>query len=222
MSLSPAQIDRISEELKSLLRVEIKSRKLKKIDAGFYKSIVEALDSLNSDAEKYLKDQDITNYISIKNRTQDIERDFKSFFQRRFEKIAVTSIYDLDTDLMNSLTGEEKEFITKLHNTMNDEYNHLLMRRREKPPEEEHEAIEIEPQEKVERKEEPKEEEPVAPEASEEPEQDFVVVRILDDLPTIAQADRDYFLYKNDVLYLPKKFAEILVKRENAVQIDIN
>lgn len=220
MPLSPAQIDRISEELKSLLRVEIKSRKLKKIDAGFYKSIVEALDSLNSDAEKYLRDQDIANYISINDRIQDIERDFKSFFQRRFEKIAVTSIYDLDTDLMNSLTGEEKEFISKLHNAMNDEYNHLLMRRKEKPPEEGKEAIEIGPSGAEEEIEEKPEEE--VPAMGEEPEQEFVVVRILDDLPPIAQADRDYFLHKNDILYLPKKFAEILIKRESAIKININ
>ncbi|WP_393971470.1 hypothetical protein OXIME_000028 [Oxyplasma meridianum] len=217
MSLTPAQVDKISEELKSVLRVEVKSKKIKKIESNFYKVIVNALESLNSDAEDYLSNQDITGYIQTKERISEIEKDFKAFFQRRFEKIATYSIYDLETELMNLLTPEEKEFITKLHNAMQDEYDHLLMKRREKKPE-------IKDDQKTEPDHKTEEVENVNSGLDRDIENDkdsYIIVRIIGDQPPIAQAEKNYYLHDNDLVYLPKKFAEILISRNSAVKIDI-
>jgi DNA replication factor GINS len=215
MSLTPAQVDKISEELKSVLRVEVKSKKIKKIESNFYKVIVNALESLNSDAEDHLSNQNITGYIQTKERISEIEKDFKAFFQRRFEKIATYSIYDLETDLMNSLTPEEKEFITRLHNAMQDEYDHLLMKRKEKKPE-------IQEEHKSELEHAAEEIKPENDERGLEKEEDlYILVRIVGDQPPIAQAEKNYYLHDNDLVYLPKKFAEILVNRNSAVKIDI-
>lgn len=215
MSLTPAQVDKISEELKSVLRVEVKSKKIKKIEPNFYKVIVNALESLNSDAEDHLSNQNITGYIQTKERISEIEKDFKAFFQRRFEKIATYSIYDLETDLMNSLTPEEKEFITRLHNAMQDEYDHLLLKRKEKKPEnlEEH----------VTKDEHVIEKESIESEAKdlEKEEDSYILVRIVGDQPPIAQSDKNYYLHDNDLVYLPNKFAEILINRNSAVKTDI-
>ena len=38
--------------------------------------------------------------------------------------------------------------------------------------------------------------------------------------PPIAQAEKNYYLHDNDLVYLPKKFAEILVNRNSAVKIE--
>ncbi len=215
MSLTPAQIDKISEELKSVLRVEVKSKKIKKIESNFYKVIVNALESLNSDAEDHLSNQNITGYIQTKERISEIEKDFKAFFQRRFEKIATYSIYDLETDLMNSLTPEEKEFITRLHNAMQDEYDHLLLKRKEKKPDKPEElsqppdhAVEVEGD---------------LSEAKglEKEEDSYILVRITGDQPPIAQSEKNYYLHDNDLVYLPKKFAEILISRNAAVKTDM-
>lgn len=216
MTLTPAQIDHIVNDLKSLIRVEKKSKKVKKLEASFYKGVVEALETLRSESETHLKNQDISNYISINNRIQEIERDFKDFFQRRFSKMAVLSMYELDSDLMNSLTGEERDFMTRLHNMVQDEYNKLLLKERvlkEEYPEEES-SPEITSEEAVGETTDAQKQE--APE-----EKSYTLVRIVGDQPPIAQPERDYYLHDNDLVYLPEKFAELLIKRKTAVKVSL-
>lgn len=215
MTLDPAQIDKVSDELRSFLRVEVRSKKVKKLDQNFYKNVNEALKTLREQSDIYLVKQDITNYINIKERIDFIERDFRALFQRRFEKIATLSIYDLDSELMNSLTPEEKEFITTLHNLMLDQYNFLLSKI---PQKEELPASETPLKnsgvDKV------PEEEP-AEEPQPDQEEKLIVVRIMGDQPPIAQPEGDYYLHDNDLVYLPVKFAEILIKRNAAQKVSL-
>ena len=217
MTLNPAQIDKVSDELRSFLRVEVRSKKLKKLDPSFYKNVTGALETLKEEAESYLVKQDITNYINLKARINDIERDFRALFQRRFEKIATLSIYDLDSELMNSLTPEEKEFITRLHIMMQDQYNLLLnkMPQKEEPEETSEEEAENPPEEK-----------PTAPAEEQEAEaaaqkDEYLLVRIMGDQPPIAQPEGDYYLHDNDLVYLPENFAEILIKRKAALKVNL-
>lgn len=221
MPFNPAQIDKITDELRSFLRVEMRSRKPKKLDPAFYRNITEALETLKDESQGFLSRQDIDNYIRIKDRISDIERDFRAFFQKRFEKIATLSLYDLDGDTMGSLTPEEKDFIVRLHNLMYDEFNLLLNKLPEKG------VIE----EKI---EELADDIPAsadtAPQLSEVNEPNvsdvqnstnYILVRIIGDQPPIAQPDRDYYLHDNDMVYLPEKFAELLMKRKSALKINL-
>ncbi len=208
MTLTPAQIDKVSEELRSLIRVEIRSRKIKKMDPSFYKTVNQALLTLRSEADVYLNNHEIGKFIQIKSRADDLERDFRSLFQRRFEKIATRSIYDLDTELMNSLAPEEKEFVTHLHNMMLDEYNLLLNDSKAtatvtQPTEDKDTVKEIAP-----------------PTQTQKVDSDMLVL-ITADLPPIAQNDRDYFLHKNDIIYLSESFANMLIKRNSARKLNI-
>lgn len=221
MTLTPAQIDRIASDLKSLLRVERKSRKVKKLDGGFYKEVIDALETLRAEAERSLKDQDITNYININKRIQDIEHDFKDFFQKRFSKMAILSLYELDADLMNSLTAEERDFMTRLHNMMQDEYNKLLLKERAVREEEVEEAGAV-----VEAHENEATEEAAAGKETEAPREEhfeggYQLLRIIGDQPPIALPDRDYYLHDNDLVYLPDRYAEMLIKRKVAVKVSI-
>ncbi len=216
MTFTPAQIDKVSDDLRSFLRVEVRSKKVKKLDPAFYKNVTEALETLKAEAETYLVKQDITNYINLTERIDYIERDFKALFQRRFEKIGTLSIYDLDSELMNALTPEEKDFITRLHNMMQDEYNFLLNKISQK--EEEEKQQEAEPERAPEEAEEKKEPEKVEAEKNEE---EYFVVRILGDQPPIAQPEGDFYLHDNDLVYLPEKFAEILIKRKAAQKVEL-
>lgn len=217
MTLTPAQIDRVANDLRSLIRVEKKSKKVKKLDSGFYKDVVDALETLRSESEKHLKNQEISSYININNRIQEIERDFKDFFQRRFGKMAVLSLYELDSDLMNSLTGEERDFVTRLHNMMQDEYNRLLLKKRVSHEDEEGEG-QVSPE--LEGESAPEIQEEQSPGQAVE-EITLTLVRIIGDQPPIAQPERDYYLHDNDLVYLPEKFAELLIKRKNAVRVHV-
>lgn len=223
MPFNPAQIDKITDELRSFLRVEVRSRKPKKLDPAFYKNITSALETLKDEAQQFLANQEIDSYIRIKERISDIERDFRAFFQKRFEKMATLSLYDLDGETMNALTPEEKDFIIKLHNLMYDEYNSLLNKT---VVENEARGIQEKSSPKTDFKEPPQVqishvEAEIEAQENQHPSERYVPVRIIGDQPPIAQPDRDYFLHDNDIVYLPEKFADLLIKRKSAVEIKI-
>ncbi|MEM0155688.1 MAG: hypothetical protein QW597_03695 [Thermoplasmataceae archaeon] len=216
MSLTQTQIDKFTEELKSMLRVETKSRKIKKVDHGFYKNLVEVLNSLKFEADGYLHSNDITGYIRVNQRIKSIESDFRAFFEKRFEKIAVLSIYDIGLDLIDLLTPEERDFLTKLHNGMQDEFNRILQKTEELKPETPvAPAIEKKPDDRIKGV--------AVPEIRnvENKDSDLIPVRIIQDQPPIAQPDRNYYLRENDIIYLRDNFAELLIKRGAAVKINI-
>lgn len=50
-------------------------------------------------------------------------------------------------------------------------------------------------------------------------ENDNMVIRILEDLPTFSGPYRDYSLKKEDVLVMPRTLAEVLIKRKVAVEV---
>lgn len=220
MTLDPAKIDKVSDELRSFYRAESRSKKVKKLEPNFYKNVTAAIESLKAEAETYLIKQESANYIDIWKRIKELEDDFKALFQKRFQKIATLSVYELDGELMGALTPEEKEFITNLHNMIQDEYNFLLNKlprkeeKTEEPVEENrHEAgNEPEDEDSGGEKEEP---------ASEPKGDEYLLVRILGDQPPIAQPDRDYYLHDNDLVYLPEKFADILIKRKAALKVSL-
>lgn len=225
MTLDPTQIDKVANELRSFFRAEFRSKKIKKLDLSFYKTVTSALDALNQEAEKSLKEQDITSYMELKKRVSDLEKDFKALFQRRFEKIATLSIYPLDSELMNSLTPEEKEFIVKLHNLMQDQQNLLL--NKIPPPREageepgKRQEVEIpHPKKKVDVETPAEQYSSETTAENEEPE--YILVRIVGDQPPIAQPERDYYLHDNDLVYLPEKFAGILINRKAAQKVNLN
>ncbi|MCL4338021.1 MAG: hypothetical protein M1129_06940 [Candidatus Thermoplasmatota archaeon] len=222
MTLDPTQIDKVASDLRSFFRAEFRSKKIKKLDPAFYKNVTSALDSLNEEAEKSLKAQDITSYMDLKKRVSDLEKDFKALFQRRFEKIATLSIYPLDSELMNTLTPEEKEFIVRLHNMMQDQQN-LLINKLPAPQEPKEEA-QVKPEKPLAPAKEPEseeEEEPALEEPLEQKGSEYALVRIFGDQPPIAQPDRDYYLHDNDLVYLPEPFADILINRKAAQRVSL-
>ena len=223
MTLDPTQIDKVSNDLRSFFRAEFRSKKIKKLDPAFYKNLTSALNSLNEEAEKSLKAQDITSYMDLKKKVSDLEKDFKALFQRRFEKIATLSIYPLDSELMNSLTPEEKEFIVRLHNMMQDQQN-LLINKLASPLEAKEEAV-VQPEKPLAAEKEPEAVEGGGVETLEESpgqkEPEYALVRIFGDQPPIAQPDRDYYLRDNDLVYLPEQFADILIKRKAAQLVSL-
>ena len=103
--------DNVASKLTELLRMEIKSKKLHKLPIGFYDSFRKVAVSFDSEAEDALERQDITAYIKLKEQKLELEKDFKVFFQRRWEKISTYALYDIDQETLSVLSSPEKAAI---------------------------------------------------------------------------------------------------------------
>ncbi len=100
--------ENVASKLTELLRMEIKSKKLHKLPIGFYDSFMKVAVSFEAEAEDALERQDITTYIKLKEQKLELEKEFKVFFQRRWEKIAALSQYDVDQETLSVLSSPEK------------------------------------------------------------------------------------------------------------------
>ncbi len=217
--MNAAEIDKVISDLKTALYAESRSRKIKEIDPAFYKNIKEAIFTLQNEADGYLKNMDITNYMARNSLISTIRNDMKSFLQRRFEKIISKAIYDIDSDVLSVLTQEEKEFIENIHNIISDEFSLLLSSKKEIEKEE---APATAPAADIEREPEiePLPEENIQEEKEKKITKSDVFIMVLEDMPPIAQPSRNYVLKKNDILYAPYDLAQILVQRKSALIIE--
>ncbi len=232
--MKPADFDKLISEIRTAIYAEQSHRKIIEIDPDIYRKVRAALSDLQAEASEYFQKQDIENYLTVNNRFQTLKRDFRSLFQRRFEKIVAKAIYDISGETLSLLTDEEKEFIEKIHNIITEEFESFIPQREEKKEakaEVQTIAADESPMAVAEQKplEEPQvlqnQEQPPVEAASEDNEikkEDsiYVLVMITEDLPPIAQLDRNYSLHSNDLVYLPKDLATILVKRKVALILD--
>ncbi len=198
-----SKYDKLLEDLKAMLFSERKSRKLNRIEPNFYKNIHSLFVDLSREKDLAISG-DITEYMEITKLLDEVKKNFKAFFQVRFEKIGKYSVYDEIEEYLYNMSPEEKNIMKELNSQMKGYYNDFIgiTRQTEENPEmpEEEKPVEEHREEYI---SEPKMEEPVIAE-------EMVLVRILKDQPPIAQPDRDYYLHKNDILYISGSFAKIL------------
>jgi len=62
--------------------------------------------------------------------------------------------------------------------------------------------------------------EPVKEEPKKEDEDELVVIRILEDLPPFSGPDRNYELFKEDIVRMPRAMALALINREKAAPVN--
>jgi DNA replication factor GINS len=201
--------DKTIEDLKSMLFSERKSRKLNKIEPNFYKNVHSLFIELNMERDRVVS-TDITEYMEITKLLDDARKNFKAFFQVRFEKIAKYSVYNDIEELFYNMTQEEKNIIKELNEQMKGYYDDFTGIKVAEP---EKDIIEDEHEEPVE-KNEPE------PEVPEENVEEDVLVRILKDQPPIAQPEKDYYLHKNDILYISKSLAKLLESHGTCLYIN--
>ncbi|EQD50215.1 hypothetical protein B1B_11315 [mine drainage metagenome] len=205
MSLTPIQVDKVCTDLQTAVRVEKGSKKVRKIEPDFYRSVLETLRTLRIEADGAVA-SDIEKYMKIKERIKQVETDFTVFFQLRFSKLMKLSLHKIDGEEWNQLTSEEKEFLEKQKQTIQD-----LVRRFTDTSEKEVtaptvSAKEIEQQADLEGKKTAGE---------------YLLLRITSDLPPISQPEGDYFLRNNDIVHLKEGFANMLIARKWAEKIQI-
>ncbi len=219
--------DKILEELKSVLFSERKTRKLNKLDPNFYKNIYSLFSDLKIEKSEALS-TDIMKYMEITRLLDDVKKNFKAFFQVRFEKIARYSVYDLTDDILYNLTNEEKNIIKEFSDKMKYYYDYFIGNKIEENNEYKEENNEelnnegIDNNENItfeETKQDGTKEKKSEPEI-ENKNENYILVRLLKDLPPIAQPDKNYYLHKNDIIYIKESFADILKKRDAIITIN--
>ncbi|MHB1492287.1 MAG: hypothetical protein ACYCR7_01135 [Thermoplasmataceae archaeon] len=209
MPVTPSDMDRLFKKIRDYSRIESSRVPLNRINQDFYSEVREALLAMKEMAEESLSKGDIDQYIGIREREGNIKKSLSLFFQKRYEKILRESLYDIEGKTLDILTPQEREFIMKMHNEMMVIRSSLIDpgKIQEKPPIMEDQN---EPTIKQEVNEPPNAQEAI---------NEFSSLRITADYMPIALKDGNYYLRKNDIIYLPKNIAEILLKRESAVSI---
>ncbi len=201
--------DEIIENLKAQILSERNSGRINRIDSNFYREIRSIKDELQDEQKKNI--QDITVYMDITGLYDELKKLFHSFYELRFSKIAKFAVYDIDDDIYN-LTPEEKTFYEDLKKQMNIYFKNLFEGEDNETNEESSNANEIE---------EINSEINEIDSESNQVNDDYVILRITENQPPIAQPERNYYLHKNDVVYLKSGLADILIKRNVAVKINI-
>ena len=210
--------DKTLEDLKSHLFSERKLRKLNKIEPNFYKNVHSLLIDLDVEKNDMLLKAEIQKYMDITHLIDEVRKNFKAFFQIRFEKIARHSVYEITDNILENLTPEEKNIIKDMSSKIRGYYSNFSgIKPVEEKNEEEPEVIEELQATTGEQEIEPKNDGPKGLR-----KMIYRLVRITQDLPPIAQPEKDYYLHKNDILYLPEEFSEALHKRGSLVFIKNN
>lgn len=206
MNFSPQDVENLFLDLQSAIRAEKGTKKVRKIDPSLFVTVPELIRFLQDEAEKSAA-VDIDRYIQIKERLRQIERAFKTLFQIRYSKIVRIPVFDNTSDEIANLSEEEREFIDIIYAQVKEQFNQLLgiktIEMREKP-------IVL------------KSEERKSPGNDDSEQSDYVMVRILGDQPTIAQADKNYHFRDGDIAFIRGDLAELLMKRKIAVPVNFN
>ena len=118
--------DNFQSKIDELFRMEIKSKKLHKLPVGFYDSLKKEMQSYVLEMQNALDNKDIEAYISLKEQKSEFEKNFRMFFQRRWEKIASLAQYDIDQDLLMVLSSYEKAAALEFKTVYNKFYGQFV------------------------------------------------------------------------------------------------
>ena len=117
--------DNFPSKIDELFRIEIKSKQLHKLPVGFYDSLRKEMESYDLEIKNALERKDIEAYVGLKEQKSEFVKNFRMFFQRRWEKIASLAQYDIDQELLMVLSSYEKaaafEFKT-IYNKFYDQF----------------------------------------------------------------------------------------------------
>ena len=105
--------DNVKTEILDLVRIEMGSMKIGKLPPGFYAKLQRVLAQIKKEKDAWLTEGDISEYIALNVQEKDMQSNFKALFEKRFEKLAGMSIYNLSEDILSRMTQEEKAAYTE-------------------------------------------------------------------------------------------------------------
>ncbi|MGP6239058.1 hypothetical protein ACNF40_01410 [Cuniculiplasma sp. SKW4] len=209
MTLTVAEIDRISREIRDYYRQESATVQIQKIRGNFYEQVKDAMESLEEMARSNISPDTIDLYRKIMDKKDMIEKNLRNFLLKRYEKILRDSLFEIGSTVLEKLTPEEKIFIMNMHNQMQDVLEGIIKPSRVKEASMEG-IVSGKYEEPSVAHEETKEEKGEDIRAMSEP---MVPVSVTVDFLPIATSAGDFYLHRNDIVYLPEKAAEIITSR---------
>jgi DNA replication factor GINS len=206
-------------KLNDILRDERKTRsKLVPLESGFYETVAAQIRELEEEKRK-IDDIYSTKYAILEDELKTARKAIDNIVERRTAKIInLASLHSSskpkDQKEIDSMTSGEREFYNKLLELMTEYRSQLMDRifiKKEK------QAVPLQPQ--VSRYNEPKE---TSSEGKKDINKEYIVVRLLKDIPTFVGADgRNCTLAKEDVAVLSAVNAKALINRNAAIQISV-
>ncbi len=188
-------------ELEEIKRKEKEKKKeLQKLKKDFYEDVTKKIDSLRVEARIYVEKMDIEKAGKIMDEIKKIEKSLDEIIALRVRKILLFTIWKDERDVKN-LTKEEELLYREVKDAIERHKNMIYGR-------EEIQQVESKIEEEVEEKKEEKVEE-------------YVLVRVKVPSLKIALPNRDLILRKEDVLHMPKRIYEILLKSDYVEEIKL-
>lgn len=205
--------------LKDKLRDERKTRsKLVPLEGDFYEKVAEQIRELE-DEKRRIEDIYSTKYAILEDELKTDRKAIENIVERRTAKIINqaslhSSSKPKEQREVDSMTRGEREFYNELLKLMTGYRDELMDRIFSKKEKQE---VPLCPQ--VCKENEPKE---TGSEGKKDISKEYIVVRLLKDIPTFVGADgRNYTLEKEDVAVLSVVNAKALINRNAAIQISV-
>jgi len=212
----PGKPEMTYEELMSVYRQESRQTTLSKLPSDFYPRVALYLDALDKRCSESKGGADISGMLL--NQLKTAKEKSAGVYEIRMRKLvlmAMSSAFGAEPKLENATPEELKAFesiksyfVEHRRRTLSPKCDESASQE----PKLELAAMAVTSQ--------PIDENPSAMNAkNSEEKRDTVLVRILEDLPVIAGADKNYQLTKEDVIDLPRRYAEILLRNNKAIEI---
>ena len=189
-------------ELEEIKRKEKERKKeLQKLKKDFYEDVMKKIDSLRVKARIYVEKMDIEKAGKVMDEIKKIEKSLDEIIALRVRKILLFTIWKDKRDMKN-LTREEELLYRKVKDAIERHKNMIYGKK-------EIQQVESKIEEKEEEKKEKKKVE------------ELVLARVKAPSLKIALPDKNLILRKEDVLHLPKKIYEILLKSDYVEEIKL-
>lgn len=187
----------------NILLKERANSELQHLDIDFYDKALKLIHELED--EKNKTDKDSQKYVFIKDRLDNLKAKLKNFLNTRMNKIIMEASSQVakkhkKKQEHSALTQEEQPLYAALLDLLTvwkGERLEQLFGIKKSPPEP-----------------------PVKQQAPKDLKKDYILVRLLRDIPTFVGADeRNYTLAKEDVATVPVMNAQALIAKKAAVQV---
>ncbi|VVB91125.1 Uncharacterised protein [uncultured archaeon] len=206
-------------KLNDILRNERKTRsKLVPLESDFYEKVAEQIRELE-EGKRSIEDTYSTKYAILEDDLKNARKAIDNIVERRTAKIINLASFHSSSKPkeqreIDSMTQGEREFYNKLLELMTGYRSELMdgiLSKKEK------QAVPLQPQ--VTRETEHTD---TSQEGKKDISKEYIVVRLLKDIPTFVGADgRNYTLAKEDVAVLSAVNAKALINRNVAIQISV-
>lgn len=226
------------KDITEVYRTERKSRHLTEIRKDFYEAAIDFIDGLRKETEKSCNDPFSLTILSLSDTIKKASAKVIQIFEIRAEKILLMALRassgaEVTTD---SMTPEEKRLFTETLESLERRRRNIFSPKTppaliteptsvsEKSQIRESISTQMEDEGQVltvEEKDSAPADQPLSSDVQEESvlDEDYLIVRILEDIPPFAGPERDYELSKEDVVILPALIARALISRGKAEEI---